>query len=51
MVLNASFIIFYQYDHEDRKRNLDILIRYINKNFSNVEIILVQQYKKLSDNN
>lgn len=50
MDLNASFVVFYQYDHEDRKRNLNILLSYINKNFTNVEIILVEQYRTIEDN-
>ena len=49
MKLNASFIIFYQYDHDDRKRNLDILIKYISKNFSEVEIVVIQQLRNLED--
>ena len=49
MKLNASFIIFYQYDHDDRKRNLDILIKYISKNFSEIEIVVIQQLRNLED--
>jgi len=49
--LNASFIVFYQFDHPDRERNLNILVDFINKNYIDFEIVVVQQYKSAEQRN
>lgn len=38
-----SYVISHRTSTEDRKRNLDYLISYINNNFENVDIIVVEQ--------
>lgn len=49
--LNASFIIFYQKDTDDRERNLIIKLNFLCKHYSDVEIIVVQQFKDAEERN
>lgn len=41
--LNASIIIFYRKDSEDRERNLKILLDYYHKHFKNFQIVVEEQ--------
>ena len=42
--IKSTFCIFYQKDHEDRERNLDILLHYLLENYTDLEIIILQQF-------
>lgn len=47
--LNASVIVFYRKDSEDRETNIKILIDYYQKHYENYELIIAQQpYKQSS---
>ena len=50
--IKSTFCIFYQKDHDDRERNLNILLHYLLKNYTDLEIIVLQQYidKEQRDN-
>ena len=41
--LNASIVIFYRKDSEDRERNLKTVIDYYHKHFENFQIVVVEQ--------
>jgi predicted glycosyltransferase involved in capsule biosynthesis len=43
--LKSTFVIFYQKDHDDRERNLHILLNFLNRHYSDIEIIVIQQFK------
>ena len=41
--IKATFCFFYQRDHKDRERNLNVNLKFLLSNYSNIEIFVIQQ--------